>query len=281
MKKLPKPTELYESVFDDCISNIQNNNLKLRYSQSKQFILDAGIDFEQKMQNQQLYKYPPSNTINNSVITSEEMNNLYTNKLAKSGQPGRIYYDKLKLAPAQGRCPLCGVRSVNTLDHYLPKTKFPIFSIFPYNLIPACRDCNTEKKSIVAEKHAEETIHPYYDDIENIQWLSAHIERTNPVTFIYTVSNNVLDQVLTSRLKKHMEVFHLYELYTSHAGEELSNIIYQLQGVFNHGGANAVKAHLKEHFESRFMNNKNSWQTAMYKAMYEDGWFHSHGFELP
>ncbi|HDR6315494.1 TPA: hypothetical protein QCU53_002225 [Bacillus thuringiensis] len=79
-------------------------------------------------------------------ISKTEMLKLYTDKLAKLKQPGRVYYDKLMDSPLNHMCPLCGSRPVDSLDHYLPKEKFPAFAISPINLIPACLGCNKKNQ---------------------------------------------------------------------------------------------------------------------------------------
>ena len=69
---------------------------------------------------------------------------------------GRKYYDKIKAIPKYSKCPFCGVGIVSTLDHYLPKTKYPTYALTPVNLIACCADCNKNKKSF--EKIAIEQV---------------------------------------------------------------------------------------------------------------------------
>ncbi|WP_230459793.1 hypothetical protein, partial [Sansalvadorimonas verongulae] len=84
------------------------------------------------------------------------------------------------------------------------------------SLIPACKDCNTTKNDDIPTSPEDETIHPYYDDIENDTWLKARVIEDHPVsvTFLVTEENN-FDQLLNRRIKKHFEVFHLGLLYSS------------------------------------------------------------------
>lgn len=46
-------------------------------------------------------------------------------------------------------CPLCECDSVSTMDHYLPKKKYPLFVVHPRNLIPCCNSCNQSKSENV------------------------------------------------------------------------------------------------------------------------------------
>ena len=43
---------------------------------------------------------------------------------------------------------MCHTSEVDTLDHYLPKSKYPSLSINPLNLIPICNKCNKTKVRI-------------------------------------------------------------------------------------------------------------------------------------
>ena len=43
-------------------------------------------------------------------------------------------------------CPACGEAGApNTLDHYLPKGKYPHFCVTPHNLFPMCDACQRRK----------------------------------------------------------------------------------------------------------------------------------------
>lgn len=61
-------------------------------------------------------------------------------------------------------CPLCGEAGTpNTLDHYLPKSEFPEFSILPFNLVPACDICQGHKLTRYSGPDGRLFLHPYYD----------------------------------------------------------------------------------------------------------------------
>lgn len=62
-------------------------------------------------------------------------------------------------------CPACGEPGApNTLDHYLPKGKFPHLSIIPANLFPMCDACQARKLEKTGDaEHPRYFIHPYFD----------------------------------------------------------------------------------------------------------------------
>jgi hypothetical protein len=91
-----------------------------------------------------LFKICPEKEIDNCV-TTEEMSRLYKGHFSRMKSPSRHMYDAIMTSSWKGFCPLCSHRQVTTLDHYLPKSLYPIFAVTPLNLIPSCSDCNKAK----------------------------------------------------------------------------------------------------------------------------------------
>ncbi|TGA97710.1 hypothetical protein E4665_11460 [Sporolactobacillus shoreae] len=70
---------------------------------------------------------------------------VYTQKMVPKSQLGRPYYDLFLSLPPNEKCPYCGQKKVSTLDHFLPKSVYTPLIVTPTNLVPSCKDCNTEK----------------------------------------------------------------------------------------------------------------------------------------
>jgi hypothetical protein len=71
-------------------------------------------------------------------------------------------------------CPVCGSPTTGGLDHYLPRTDYPEFSIMRANLVPACTHCNSGSKSSTVKGATSPArfIHPYFDSWANTAlWL--------------------------------------------------------------------------------------------------------------
>lgn len=278
MKKLDKPILNANDVFLRCISRVRDNDLKSRLTSCENVVASSAIEFDHKATAVELHTITASDNINN-IVSSEEMKSVYTQRMVKKTSPGREYYDLLMAIPAHGRCPLCGQRTVTTLDHHLPKAHFPALVVSPLNLIPACKDCNTTKKDDIPTSAEDETIHPYYDNLEQDTWLKAQLVQEFPVSIKYYVSEeNDFSDLLTNRIKNHFKVFQLGPLYSSYAAEELSNIQFILNKLFDVGGVEKVRDHLLDEAESREYANLNSWQTALYKCLASNEWFCENGF---
>jgi hypothetical protein len=214
-------------------------------------------------------------------VSTGEMVDVYKKRMAKKDAPGRPLYDRLMAAPPHGRCPLCGQRTVSTLDHHLPKSLYPGLAVNPLNLVPACADCNKEKGEFAPSAPHEQSLHPYFDDVDGETWLFAEVlERTRPtMRFVVRPPATWLPQT-ARRIAHHFQLFRLGELYGSHAGEELVNIRYGLSTLFAAAGAQAVRIHLDAQAISFLKARRNTWQAAMYRALADCDWYCEGGFEL-
>ncbi|EMC4380685.1 hypothetical protein VEL88_004161, partial [Cronobacter sakazakii] len=220
------PNDSALGVFKTCIDRIRDEDLKRRLIACFQEIEDSSIEFDEKVSNAQLHTILPKDKVA-TVVTVKEMKDVYTNRMAKKLAPGRIYYDRLMSLPDHGRCPLCSQRVVSTLDHHLPKAYFPSLAVSPFNLIPACQDCNKTKGEDIPSCSEEETLHPYYDEVESFVWVKARIRESIPVAIeFYVDPPKECAPILAERMRYHFTTFRLAALYASHAAEELASIEY-------------------------------------------------------
>ncbi|WP_327643731.1 hypothetical protein [Micromonospora zamorensis] len=207
-------------------------------------------------------------------VTAAEMVAVYESRMVKGTSPGRFIYDEIMVSSAGGRCPLCGHRDVSTLDHYLPKKLFPALAVTPLNLVPACSECNKTKLHGIALSAGEQTLHPYFDNVESDPWLVAKVIEGEPVVIVFEVdSPDHWDLVLSERVRHHFHAFGLPTLYMSQAVQELNNISHYLKQLFDRGGPAQVRVYLEDQATSRRVAHVNSWQTALYTALAQNRWF--------
>lgn len=273
MKKLLKPDDLPVDVFDACISRIRDQELKTRLQRCRGEIESQSEVYDEKAEDTLLHEIESEESVSN-LVSIEEMKKVYANRMAKKLAPGRVYYDKIMSIPEYGRCPLCNQRTVTTLDHYLPKSEFPALAVSPLNLVAACQDCNKTKSDVVPDSSEQETLHPYYDDVEGFNWIEARIDSREPLSFVFYVKDlQGHDAVLIERLKHHFATFKLNDLYSSHASEEVANIEFVCKKLFDSNGGDSVRSFLLESAESRQMVNLNSWQSVLYSCLAESDWY--------
>ena len=286
MRSLPIPTDengvpyIVGDVFDLCISNISDSGLKQRLTAIRANIVTAAASYNVAGNRANLYLTPTSDNV--GIVTGKELKAVYTDRFSKSKHPARKIYDKILAAPKLGRCPLCDVGNARTLDHYLPKSEYTVLSVVPNNLVPSCRDCQTEKMSDVADSQETQTLHPYYDSfVESENWLRARVIQTSPPSFVYYVDPPASwSQLNIQRLEAHMDAFKLNSLYANNAANELSGIRIALKHLYDRGGLQAVSEHLTEEALSREQAFTNSWTGAMYRSASESAWFCDGNFYL-
>ncbi|RSX51422.1 HNH endonuclease [Bifidobacterium samirii] len=67
-------------------------------------------------------------------------------------------------------CPYCYyANTVDTIDHFFPKSIFPEYSIYSFNLIPCCSKCNRIKSDTLPSS-GKRYIHFYVDPIPDKKW---------------------------------------------------------------------------------------------------------------
>src|ERR1700686_2882744 len=266
MWKVDKPQRTARWTYMHCIATVGDAALKARLELIEDHVADASDDFEAAAIATMLHTIQPADHVGS--VTRKELADLYTNRFAKAKSRGRVIYDELMTAPANARCPLCGHRQISTLDHHLPKSRYPALAVAPLNLIPACLDCNKAKLERIPNSSAEETLHPYFDDVEGDEWLQAAVIQGDPPAVVfYPEPPAAWGDVMAARVVGHFGLFGLARLYGAQAADELQNIRFPLRNLLLDAGPAGVRAHLIVVAQSCEQANINSWRPAMYKAV--------------
>ncbi|WP_148800450.1 HNH endonuclease [Campylobacter concisus] len=238
------------------------------------FLLNA-CDYRNSVREKYLDKYIIKEPINYKKFARyEDIKNdlfdLYDKRLVRGKEP-RKYYNQIKASPKLGKCPYCGLGQVATLDHYLPKSEFPIFSILPNNLIGCCRDCNAIKRNIVLN-----TIHPYYDNFTKIQWLFAKVNWPALVMEFFVDTKNINNDLDKKKIEGHFSVYELARRYAVEAASELSDLRIEFEN--KNLTTTDIEEELHKKFKSKAMNHINHWKTAMYQALCQDQYYCNGGY---
>ncbi|MEU9158626.1 HNH endonuclease signature motif containing protein [Streptomyces sp. NPDC048417] len=191
-----------------------------------------------------------------------------------TNQDGRAIYNRIKTAPLDERCPLCGHGVVSTLDHFLPKRMFPALCVDPLNLVPACRDCNHAKGEGLPSGAETTPLHPYLDRVDDDSWLEARVADSSPIWLDFFVSPPpAWEQVLVDRARHHFALFGLARLFAVQANRIVSNIRRQLTEMLDTGGEDMVRAYLSAEADSRLAHQLNGWEGVTYRALARDDAF--------
>lgn len=283
MRYLPPPTNENEQpfvageVFETCVSMVRKPALREQLRDVRPIVETEAADYDTKAADKQLYRKQPHDKI--GAVSRDNMVKVYTLRMVPKTSTGRSIYNKIMLAPVNGRCPLCGIGTVNTLDHYLPKTHFPVYSVTPNNLVPVCNWCQGEKSEYYSTTEGGQLLHPYFDDLDSEVWLAAEVVTGAPAGFRYFASPpDHWTPSTKERVVAHLKELNLLKLFASNAGSRLSEIRARLTVLHQKGGEGAVHEQLCEELASIEVNHKNSWTAAMYRAAVASDWFCNGGF---
>lgn len=274
MRIIQKPSISPVRTYVRCYSSFRPAT-KTSFRNITRFISTQSYDYDQRATHKTLYTFSAHINVHGG-ISKEDMVKLYNQKMV--GHPtGRKVYDKIMLLAPLGRCPFCGIGTVRNLDHYLPESQFPTFSVLPYNLVASCRDCNTGKLASYATTQNSQTLHPYYDDFTRDQWLFARVLQTSPVSIEFYVNpSEAWSQVEKDRVQSHFDNYQLYKRFSI----EASNVLADLREEFILFSSTPIdiQQELYKKFVSYKSRHKNSWETAMYQALYQNQWYYNGGY---
>jgi 5-methylcytosine-specific restriction endonuclease McrA len=169
---------------------------------------------------------------------------------ARSASPRDHLYARIRALTDE--CGYCGACTAFTLDHYLPKEDFPEFCVYPYNLVPACSSCNTPRP-ILAPTGERALIHPYFDDIPQVEILRASIS---------------VAHTPQARYKRHFELLGLASLY---AKRSQFTVLPQIRETIRTWGTSMtrteIKATLLDHAaKSAQRLGQNDFRVALHRA---------------
>ena len=141
------------------------------------YLKERYIDYQQNKSN--LEDIP--NTILDITVPKTEINEKYSLIHMYDSQEtyAKEYLKDIKdMLKAGIICPYCGISDVKEIDHFLPKSKFPEFSLYLPNMVISCSDCNGEKDNIAIDTKSKKrfVINPYHDtEILDINFLVCKI----------------------------------------------------------------------------------------------------------
>ncbi len=164
-------------------------------------------------------------------------------------------------------CPACGEAGrPNTLDHYLPKGKYPHFCVTPHNLFPMCDACQKEKQektgSIADPKFF---VHPYFDVFvaENVIVLVIEPPFNMPTFSLVPRRGLTADQ--TRLISSHMRELAIPQRYGHFFRGQHRRLIRLVDRMRTSG--QDVSANLEAFRNSCADPSQNSWEHVFYSSV--------------
>ncbi len=266
MLKMDLPAIDHDSVFEASKLRFQDVAFTKRLSDGKADVLHLGKEYIALGSIGRLSEISSSKSVP-PHIEGGDMQTLYKSGLLRKKSEARRFYEKMRLSSPFRVCPFCLHRTVKTLDHYLPKEKFGAYAVLPANLIPCCRDCNSEKDQYASQDVEQNLLHPYFDNVDIFDWLGCEIETAEGFcTPTFFVRSSAIDEPNLSRLITQMEKLELFELFDVEGGRELNDMAETIVDVYRASGRLGVAALCSSMARSRGKLARNYWRAVLWRT---------------
>ncbi|MFT8554720.1 MAG: hypothetical protein ABF697_05345 [Zymomonas mobilis] len=291
MRKLSPPAFKSIELYDASVDELADATLKTKFLSNRNHIVQAFNDFDTVTRTKTWCNLPRIGHNNQNVIivgtlSKSELTSLYANGVVKSKGQARFIYNTIRLS-AHEECPYCGGigdigsdGELGTADHFLPKSRFPSYSVLPLNLVPACQVCNKEMGSDFPTLPEDQPLHPYLDNDHFFteKWTTATVRDEEPIVVDFDVKppTNWSEQDC-SRVKKHFEICLLKSRYRSRVSQELTPLISQRKTTLKSLRSSEFKNHLMAVADEPNLPI-NGWKRTLYYALAETDWFLSKVF---
>ena len=195
--------------------------------------------------------------------------NLYNSK------PGIIKTDIIDLLRYQGLtyCPFCSEAGVPvTLDHFLPKSDYPEYSLLSKNLVPMCDACqgsDAKGTKVFNDDNKRLFLHPYFDDIEDVEILILEIlpPYDNDVKYKLYV-NESLDNALKELSIRHIDELNMQKRFKIYFISQYIRLKKLTISMLKRGvRRDDIKGKIEDFYEERKITGINYWDTVFYKSV--------------
>jgi len=177
-------------------------------------------------------------------------------------------------------CPYCGIaEDPFHVDHFLPRSKFPEFSIYNNNLIAACASCNSRYKgSDFVVGGVRQFFNPYFDQfLDSIQFLNCSLT----VLDKYLLVEFFIDDSIQSDhpyeyqiIKNHFENLNLESRYNNLIIKEVfrkfkDEYIDPITKQFDDIELKDIKKDIQKKLRGFHTSNNNHWEKVFWNKLVE------------
>jgi 5-methylcytosine-specific restriction endonuclease McrA len=164
-------------------------------------------------------------------------------------------------------CPYCSLNQNPDLDHYLPKDKFPEFSLHGRNLIPICPQCNRKKKTTFKTKQGGRYfLHAAFEPTIDRPILEVLIDYANSVPVVTYLIDDKGALPATELLiaERHFVKLGLADRYRKRAHGALSSLKKSLRTKSARVVARVLNTKISAAVHGK---PDNDWEAALYRAV--------------
>lgn len=171
-------------------------------------------------------------------------------------------------APSHYRCPFCARAKVATLDHFLPKGKFPEYAVMAVNLVPVCERCNLLKGEELDTVDGILLFHAFLESFPDVAILKADVAVGQTVSVTYRIEKpTFLDATTYARVVKQFTVLDLLEYYKAEAISEMADQVETYTVMGETLGKEGLKSLLESLAVAPGTVNVNHWKAVLFRAL--------------
>lgn len=164
-------------------------------------------------------------------------------------------------------CPYCNRQYISSyvekniskttadLDHFYPKSRYPILALSLYNFIPSCQVCNSRFK-LDSDFYLQEHIYPYDECFDDYSYKFTTMPTQDGGIDYLTGDSNEFNLLIKckgdnecNKVEKSIATFKLNELYTEH--KDYVREIIKKANLYNDDRINDIKDEFKLLFNSK------------------------------
>jgi len=179
-------------------------------------------------------------------------------------------------------CPMCGGDVLSDLDHYLPRSVYPEYSVLSANLVPVCSKCNRLKGDCVGDTMGGRFLHAYFDLLPPEPVLVTRVRVAGAVTIAFELQK-------PASMKS--DLFQAVQFHFNHLGLALAFLRVgvtemhlrrgSLTTMFRKAKMQGVRDYLEMEADSAAAERgENYWRTALLRGLCACEAFCTGGFKL-
>lgn len=281
MLKIEECGYFHEHSLNACIAGVTGDNeLRSKLEHAKSELERVETEYRESFWTEVTDRFPDWETacgegwVTTAGLSQRDLVSLYDKYFRKKGKPARAIYDEL-LNCAEDQCPFCGgVSAPATLDHFLPKSRYPHCAVMPVNLLPACYDCNLGAKlTDDGGTYGLPFIHPYLDKDRYFkeQWIFADYfpgGEGKPGWFeYYAQPPSYWSDRDRDRARRHFNEFRIGYRFSLKAAEQQRFVIGQIWDWLDEGYSSEEVAERVTDRGSQRAPFANYWAVGMFQAL--------------
>jgi HNH endonuclease len=182
----------------------------------------------------------------------------------------------------ESTCPYCNFVEQWEHDHYLPRSEFPEFTLYPNNLIPICKHCNGRKLAYFQQNGVRMFQHLFTELNGIVGFLRVDVSYDPTLAVEYSlVRAAALTPQQFAVLELHFEKLELADRYARQASTVLAKLVRQFRTPTNLAlGRNALRRRLRQMATDReTATPPNHWEAVLMRALAANSDFTDHVFD--